>query len=472
MLQSLGNHELDNGVSGLTPFIENLTCPVLAANLVLDKEPNLQAESNLMNSVVFDINGTKIGVIGYLTPETKVLAIRNNVEYIEEVEAIKKEVINLKKEGVKILIALGHSGFTKDLEIAKKVEDIDLVIGGHTNTFLWNGQVPDLENSEGPYPILVKQASGRKVPAVQAYAYTKYFGKLHLIFNVDGEIITFDGNPILLDNSIPQDPEVLQVVNKYRNDVLKISEVVIGHTSVFLDGGSCRLKECNLGNLITDAMIYKYASKYKGEGWTDAPIAIIQGGGIRASISHPNTPANITKGDLLTVMPFDGNMAKISISGNGIWKMFEHAVESYNRIRPPGQFLQISGLKVEYDFKNRPGQRVSKILIRCGACRLPAYFPLNRTAEYKILMPSFLSLGGDGFSCFDGLPSLALDYDELEATTMYLRTHSPVYPTEEERIIVKNLIPITNASSARNLKFSPSLAILLVIIFKILPLNQ
>ncbi|KAJ0174737.1 hypothetical protein K1T71_009845 [Dendrolimus kikuchii] len=320
-----------------------------------------------MNSVVFDINGTKIGVIGYLTPDTKVLAMKNNVEYIEEVKAIKEEVVKLKQEGVNILIALGHSGFTKDLEIAKEVEDIDLVIGGHTNTFLWNGKVPDLENAEGPYPILVKQISGRKVPTVQAYAYTKYLGKLRLVFNTTGEIIRFDGNPIILGNSIPQDSEVLQIVNKYRSEVLKISEVVLGYTSVFLDGTSCRLKECNMGNLITDAMIYKYASEYKGDGWTDSSIAIIQGGGIRATISHPNIPANVTKGDLLTVMPFDGNMARVEIDGNGIWNMLEHAVESYNRLRAPGQFLQMSGLKVEYDFKNGAGRRVVKVLVRCGS---------------------------------------------------------------------------------------------------------
>ncbi|XP_030029332.2 uncharacterized protein LOC115446696 [Manduca sexta] len=396
-IPSLGNHELDNGVSGLTPFIKNVTCPVLAANLDLSKEADLAAESNLMNSVIFDINGTKIGIIGYLTPDTKVLAIRNNVEYIEEVKAIREEVKNLKKEGVKIFIALGHSGFTKDLQIAKEVEDIDLVIGGHTNTFLWNGQVPDIEEPQGPYPTLVKQASGRVVPAVQAYAYTKYLGKLQITFNADGEITKFDGNPILLNHLIPEDPDVLEIVNRYRGDVMKISEVVIGNTSVILDARMCRLQECNIGNLICDAMIYKYVTLYKGEGWTDAPIAIIQGGGIRASVAHLNMPCNVTKGELITVMPFDGSMAKVTINGSGILTMLEHAVASYNTIRAPGQFLQISGLKVVYDFKMPSGKRVQDVYVRCGMCEIPSFAPLNKTQKYNILMPSFISLGGDGF---------------------------------------------------------------------------
>lgn len=62
---------------------------------------------------------------------------------------------------------------------------MDLVIGGHTNTFLFNGSQPDAERIDGPYPTLVAQADGKQVPVVQAYAYTKYLGKLHV------QVITF-----------------------------------------------------------------------------------------------------------------------------------------------------------------------------------------------------------------------------------------------------------------------------------------
>ncbi|XP_068617833.1 trifunctional nucleotide phosphoesterase protein YfkN-like [Battus philenor] len=395
---SLGNHEFDDGISGLTPFINNLTCPVLSANLKLDKEPLLQAEKNLMNSVILNINGTKIGIIGYLTPDTKVLAIRNNVDYIEEVIAIRNEIDRLKREDVQIFIALGHSGFIKDMEIAEKVEDIDLVIGGHTNTFLWNGKTPDIENPDGPYPTLVKQASGKIVPVVQAYAYTKYLGKLHMVFNSIGDLISFDGNPILLDKSIPQDRDVLEIVNSYRDDVMKISEEVIGNISVILDGHSCRLKECNMGNFIADSIVNTYASTYVGDGWTDAPVGIIQGGGIRASVAHVNLPTNITKGDLLVVMPFDGTIVKVSINGTYILKMLEHSVANYNPLRAPGKFLQVSGLKVEYDFQQQPGMRVQRVYVLCGECKVPTYLPLNKSHEYNILMPLFLAMGGDGFS--------------------------------------------------------------------------
>jgi len=55
------------------------------------------------------------------------------------VPAIKREVERLRSNGVNILIALGHSGHSVDKKIAKEVDGIDLVIGGHTNTFLYTG---------------------------------------------------------------------------------------------------------------------------------------------------------------------------------------------------------------------------------------------------------------------------------------------------------------------------------------------
>lgn len=138
-------------------------------------------------------------------------------------------------------------------------------------------------------------------------------------------------------------------------------------------------------------------------------------------------------------MPFDGNMVKVSVNGTLIWKMLEHAVAQYNTIRAPGQFLQVSGLRVEYDFKYPPGKRVVKIYVRCGNCSMPMYSALNKTVMYNILMPSFLSMGGDGFSMFDGRPATSLDYDELNATSEYISKSSPVYPATEGRIIILHI---------------------------------
>lgn len=67
-----------------------------------------------------------------------------------------------------------------DQQIGINCPDIDVVIGGHSNTFLYQGNQPDAEKIEGPYPTIVTQKSGKKVPVAQAYAYTKYLGYLKL----------------------------------------------------------------------------------------------------------------------------------------------------------------------------------------------------------------------------------------------------------------------------------------------------
>ena len=69
-------------------FLNEINFPVLAANLILDKEPELR-NKHLKPSHVFTVNDTKVGVIGYLTPETKELASPNNVEFVDEIVAIK-----------------------------------------------------------------------------------------------------------------------------------------------------------------------------------------------------------------------------------------------------------------------------------------------------------------------------------------------------------------------------------------------
>ncbi|KAL4718668.1 hypothetical protein ACJJTC_000397 [Scirpophaga incertulas] len=434
---SLGNHEFDNNVQGLTPFIENLTSPVLAANLILTKVPELEKQTNLKKSIIIEVAGRKVGVVGYLTPETKFLAKSNEVEYIDEIDALKIEVLNLQNKGVKIIIALGHSGYLKDLEIAKKVEGLDLVIGGHSNTFLWNGTtIPDIDDSQGPYPTYVKQASGRSVLVVQAYAYTKYLGKLHLVFNLEGDIISADGQPILLNQRIPQDPELLAIVDDYKSKLKNVTEGMVGETKNILDGLSCQYKECNLGNLIADAIFYTYTENYIGKYWTDVNVAFIQGGGIRASIDSADNV--ISKGDLLTVLPFGGNIAKLTINGSIMLQILEHSVSKYSLLDTPGEFLQFSGLKVVYDTRKPVGKRVVSVKVRCSSCKVPEYFALEKKKEYKILIPVFLALGGDGYFMLIDIPHEKQGYDELYCTQNYISKRSPVYPEVEGRSCLGN----------------------------------
>lgn len=390
---------------------------MLAANLILDKVPALNQETNLRKSIVLERDGVKIGVIGYLTSETKFLAPKNDVEYEDEVIAIRREVENLKKQDVNIFIALGHSGFTKDLEIARDVEDLDLVIGGHSNTFLWNSPRTNEkpERVEGPYPVEVRHPSGRIVRVVQAYAYTKYLGSLNIIFDRHGEIVHCEGNPILLDQQMPRDPELLKIVGKYSSEIDRINNVVVGNSSVTLHGEYCRLRECNLGVVIADATV-NY-TKENFDQYRDVNIAIVQGGRIRTSIDRPQKPYEMTRGDWVTVMPFTDTLAVVTMDGSILLDSLEHSVLNWKITDAPGHFLQFSGLRVVYDLAQPPGSRVvsAKALSNRGELS-----DILEGKEYRVIMCMFLAEGGDGYANFENLPKDILSFNEVDAVIYYL----------------------------------------------------
>ena len=254
----MGNHEFDDGVEGLIPYLNNATFPIVTANLDLSEEPRMRNTKQLKNSVTFTVKNKKIGVAGYLTPETKLLSKAGNVKFFDEVDSLRKETKKLKSQGCDIIIVVGHSGYEVDKKIGREVEDVDLVIGGHTNTFLYNGEAPDIEKPEGPYPTVVVQPSGRKVYVVQAFAYTKYLGDLNVEFDGNGEITKAEGQPILVDSSIPKAQDIEDELIEWEKPVANMTKQVVGSSKVLLQGDEkvCRLEECNFGNLLTDAMIY------------------------------------------------------------------------------------------------------------------------------------------------------------------------------------------------------------------------
>ncbi|XP_012277874.1 protein 5NUC-like isoform X1 [Orussus abietinus] len=439
---SLGNHEFDDGVSGLVPFIENASFPILASNLDLKDEPKLQA-TKLAKSTVLLVNGTKIGVIGYLTPETQFISMTEKVHFLDEVESVSREAKKLKAEGVNILIALGHSGYETDKKIAREVEDIDLVIGGHTNTFLYSGKQPDSEMPEGLYPTEVVQKSGRKVYVVQAYAYTKYLGNFTTTFDSHGEVQSIQGNPVLVDSTVKQAPDILEELEKWRKAIDEVSHQVVGTTRVLLDGDSktCRRKECNLGNLLTDAFIDYNSRQFAGdEGWTDAAIAVQHSGGIRTSITRHNND-QITTADVLAVLPFSNGLVRVSMTGDNILEMLEWSVRSLQLETTSdlnGAFLQFSGLQVIYDLVKPPNSRVISVRVRCASCLIPTYSDLLRNETYQVLMTDFTQSGGDGYKMLVNLKHTVLGIATNDILVEYLGRRSPVYPSTEWRINYQN----------------------------------
>lgn len=77
--QSLGNHEFDDGLKGLYPFLENLKTKVVVCNIDASKVPKFA--EHVAPSTIIEITGERIGIIGYLTPETKFLSSAGKYRY-------------------------------------------------------------------------------------------------------------------------------------------------------------------------------------------------------------------------------------------------------------------------------------------------------------------------------------------------------------------------------------------------------
>ncbi|XP_017155292.1 protein 5NUC-like [Drosophila miranda] len=437
---SLGNHEFDEKVEGLIPFLNEVNFPVVACNLDLRNVPELAATKNLVHSTILETQGTKIGVIGYLTPDTKRLTVKMDVEFYEEVVSINVEAKKLKAQGIKIIIALGHSGYLKDQEIAKNCPEVDIVIGGHTNTFLYNGAQPDIEHIDGPYPTVIKQKSGKEVPVVQAHAYTKYLGKIHVQFDAEGNLIEFDGAPILLNASVAQEQDLLDLLEVYRPSVINLEKAVVGHSKVHLEGSKqvCRDRECNMGNMLTDAMVFsRVREEQGGDYWTDAAIAVINGGGIRSSIEK-KFDGSITDSDILAVLPWKNDLYISRLSGKTIRNALEHGAAARGK-DSDGPFLQVSGIHVAYDPSKPEGQRVLSVQVRCAACRIPTYSDLDDAAFYNVIVQEFLFDGGDGYVLKEAnnTQHQRLQKKDSEAVKQYLQERQYIYPEVEGRIIFR-----------------------------------
>uniref|UniRef100_A0A8C2PWI9 5'-nucleotidase n=1 Tax=Cyprinus carpio TaxID=7962 RepID=A0A8C2PWI9_CYPCA len=434
---AIGNHEFDNGVDGLLkPFLQEVNCTVLSANIKADQTIAPRISGYYLPYKIFTVNSEKVGVVGYTSVETPALSLPGpHLQFEDEVAALQSQVDKLITLGVNKIIALGHSGFKVDQNIAKKVRGVDVVIGGHTNTFLYTGTPPSTEVPAGPYPFMVQSDDGRQVPVVQAYAFGKYLGYLRVTFDSNGNVVKSSGNPILLDNSTAPDPVIQAEVDAWRKNLANYSAQHVGQTLVYLNGTfeECRFRECNLGNLICDAMVHnniKYADEIQ---WNHVSSCILNGGAIRSPIDERNRNGSITMEDLIAVLPFGGTFDLVQINGSTLREIFEHSVRRYGG--STGEFLQVSGILVVYDLSKSPGNRVKSVNMLCTECRVPRYEPLNPKKVYKVVLPSYLVDGGDGYSMIKE-QKLKHDSGDLDIAVVasYISERKRVHPAVEGRI--------------------------------------
>uniref|UniRef100_T1PHF3 5'-nucleotidase n=1 Tax=Musca domestica TaxID=7370 RepID=T1PHF3_MUSDO len=264
-------------------------------------------------------------------------------------------------------------------------------------------------------------------------------GKLYVKFDEDGNLLDFHGSPILLDAQIPQEEDVLQLLEVYRPKVRELEEDTVGHTKVFLEGSRkvCRHQECNLGNLITDAMVYaRILEDFGGAYWTDAAIAFMQGGSIRSSIEK-RSDGSVLAIDVASVLPFKNDLYVSQITGRSLLAVLEHSASMYET-ESKGGFLQMSGIHTTYDYNNPVGSRVIATEVLCANCDVPTFEPLEEDRLYNVIVPSYLANGGDGYTFVEenGPKPQRMQLKDAAALSQYLKRHEFVYPVVEDRITI------------------------------------
>ncbi|XP_007949345.1 5'-nucleotidase [Orycteropus afer afer] len=433
---ALGNHEFDNGVEGLMdPLLKEAQFPILSANIKAKEPLASQIAGLYLPYKILNVGSEVVGIVGYTSSETPFLSNPGkNLVFEDEITALQPQVDKLKTLNVNKIIALGHSGFEMDKLIAQKVKGVDVVVGGHSNTFLYTGTPPSREVPAGKYPFIVTSDYGQKVPVVQAYAFGKYLGYLKVEFDERGNVVTSYGNPILLNSSIPEDPKIKADINKWRIKLNNYSTQELGKTIVYLDGTtqSCRYRECNMGNLICDAMINNNLRHPDEMTWNHVSMCIINGGAIRSPIDERNN-GTITWENLAAVLPFGGTFDLIQLKGSTLKKAFEHSVHRHGQ--STGEFLQVGGIHVMYDLSQKPGNRVVSIDVLCTKCRVPTYEPLKMDEIYKVVLPNFLANGGDSFHMIkDELLKHDSGDQDISVVSEYILKMKVIYPAVEGRI--------------------------------------
>ncbi len=406
---TVGNHEFDDGPEVLRGFMDAVNFPVLMSNADVSAEPALAGV--LKKSIVIEKGGEKIGLIG-LTPEnTDELASPGaNITFSKAVDAVQGEVDRLTAEGINKIIVLSHSGFMKDKEVAENTTGVDVIVSGHSNTYLSNVS----DRAEGPYPTVIGETQ-----IVSAYAYGKFLGELNVVFDDEGKVVSAQGEPLIMDRFVAENDAIKARIAEAAKPLDEIRSKVVAETATEIVGvrEECRAVECAMGNLIADAMLDRVMDQ-------GIDIAIQNGGGIRASIDA----GEVTMGEVLTVLPFQNTLSTFQVKGATIIEALENGVSQVEE--GAGRFPQVAGMTYTFDAAQPAGSRISDVMVGGAA--------IDLEKVYGVVSNNYVRNGGDGYKMFRGAMN-AYDFgpDLADVTAEFIAKNAPYTPYKDGRITKK-----------------------------------
>ena len=385
---TIGNHEFDYGYASFKEITKDANFPVVAANVLV----NGKAENS--HTIFTAESGKKIGVFGLSTPETATKAHPAKIQGVtfpagKDMFAIAEaEVKALEDEGCDYIVCLGHLGIddeskgNRSIDLMDAVEGIDLFIDGHSHSTL-----EEVKEAAGDKPIT---STGTKLANIG--------------------VATISAEGLAGDEAIAARAAAIQ---KQIDDDYG---AVFAKTEVLLNGDKDpgnRTEETNLGDLITDALVW--GAKKNGE---TVDAAVTNGGGIRAPIAA----GGITKKDVNTVLPFGNTLSIVKVTGAELLE----ALEASTHCTPTaiGGFPQVSGIEFIVDtakeFKagdlypgstyHKPASIERVTIVSVGGK------DFDEKATYSIATNDFMAAGGDTYYAFSAAKSnydLGLPMDEV-----------------------------------------------------------
>ena len=439
-----GNHEFDYGYANLKALASEADFPIVAANVLYG------GKAAFNDNVTFTApDGTKIGVFGLDTPETATKAHPAKIKGVtfladDELFACAQEQVNeLEAEGCDIIVCLGHLGIddestgNRSMDLLEEVDGIDLFIDGHSHSDL-----DDIAGAVGESCMVndtILTSTGTK------------FENIGLVVISDG-VMEATAIPTA-DITVKPDGTVADRAAAIQKAVDDEYGAVFAKTEVELNGvkAEVRTGETNLGNLITDALVWGAA-----EAGTKVDAAVTNGGGIRASISK----GNITKKDINTVLPFGNTLSIVKVTGAELLEALE--ASTYCTPETIGGFPHVSGIvftvdtgKVYDQGEQYPGstyygpKSIQRVSIQSVGGK--AFDP---NATYTIATNDFMAAGGDTYYAFKtasvnydlGVPmdEVVMEYvtEELDGVVT-----AEDYGASEGRITIKKGLPFTDVAA-------------------------
>jgi 5'-nucleotidase / UDP-sugar diphosphatase len=408
-LYTIGNHEFDDGPQNLATQLARAKFDVLNSNIDASGVPELQAV--IKPSVIKTINGQRVGFVGAVVPTLSEMASRTENVRVkasgdEWMKPINEEVAKLKAQGVDKIILVTHVGLELDRELAKN-PDIDVIVGGHSHTRL-------------DKQVVVPHDDGTNTVIVQAGSYSRFLGKLDLVFTKDGkvDVANTEYRLIPITDKLPQDPAIKAYLDEKAKPFAHLRNTVLGIASGDFDNQFRRYPyDSPIGNLITDAL----AEAGKAHG---ATIALQNRGGIRARIDK----GIITQEKLEEILPFENYLVVATIPGDTLLNVLEHSVGGMLGAR----FLDVAGMKFAYDGKREPGHRV---LYAQAQDVNGNWGKVTPDKKYRIAVNSFTFAGGEGYH-FTGAADVVESKKRIATVLQeYLLKQKRVKPRSNARII-------------------------------------